>query len=59
MGKEKTDYFIAEKSNFQGEDGYMVSQMHNGIAVVKQFISKPSYKAFCDEIGVEPKQAAG
>lgn len=59
MGKGKTDYFIAEKCNFQGEDGYMVSQMHNGIAVVKQFVSKSSYKAFCDVIGVESERAVG
>ena len=59
MRKEKTDYFISEKCNFQGEDGYMFSQIHNEIAVVKQFILKTSYKAFCDATGVEPEQAAG
>lgn len=59
MKKEKTDYFIAEKCNFQGEDGYMISQIHNGRAVVKQFVPESSYKAFCNAIGIDPELAVG
>lgn len=46
--------FTAEKANFCGEPGYMVSQYHNGKEVVKQFIPETSYKAFCKAINAEP-----
>lgn len=46
--------FTAEKTNFCGKPGYMVSQYHNGKEVVKQFIPETSYKAFCKAINTEP-----
>ena len=49
------DNFVAEICNFQGEDGYMVSQIHNGKEVVKQFIPESSYDIFCNTVGVVPE----
>lgn len=49
------DKFIAERDSFQGEDGYMVAQIHDGREVVKQFIPESSYDFFCKAIGVIPE----
>ncbi len=46
--------FIAKECNFQGEPGYMVSQIHEEKKVVEQFVSKSYYKEFCEAIGIEP-----
>lgn len=46
--------FTAKPTNFCGQAGYMVTQYHNGKAVVEQFIPETSYKAFCELTGANP-----
>lgn len=53
--EDMRDNFIAKECNFQGEPGYMVSQIHNGKKAVEQFIAKSCYKEFCEKVGIEPK----
>lgn len=47
--------FIAKKVNFQGEEGYMVSQLRDGEAMCKQFVPEKVYKKFCKAINMIPK----
>ena len=49
------DKFTAEKCNFQGENGYMVSQIHNGKIVASQFVEEEVYEDFCREAGISPE----
>lgn len=46
--------FVARKISFQGEAGYMVSQVKDGETMVEQFVSDDGYEAFCEAIGMEP-----
>lgn len=52
------DIFIAKKCNFQGEHGFMVSQIHKGEKIAQQFVSESAYKDFCDAIGIIPELKA-
>lgn len=47
--------FIAKETVFDGVPGFMVTQLHNGREVVKQFIRKEDYEDFCDSIHMTPK----
>lgn len=49
------DKFVAKECNFQGEPGYMVSQIHDGRKVVEQFVAKSYYEQFCKAIGTQPE----
>lgn len=51
------DRFIAEKTNWQGEDGYQVRQYHDGEMVCSQFVPGRYFETFCKEAGIEPEMA--
>lgn len=47
--------FIAKSCNFQGENGYMLDQYHNGRVVCSQFVPESSFDYFCRVAGISPK----
>ena len=47
--------FIAKPCNFQGENGYMLDQYHDGRVVCSQFITESSFAYFCKVAGISPK----
>lgn len=49
--------FVASKCNFQGEPGYMVSQLHEGKVVARQFVAASVFDRFCAAIGIVPEIA--
>lgn len=51
MGK---DEFVAEVCTFQGDSGFMVKQIHNGIVVSDQFLRDDEFDEYCELIGVKP-----
>ena len=46
--------FTAERMNFCGEPGYMLTQYRNGEEVVKQFLDDLSYSDFCRAYNINP-----
>ncbi len=53
--QKEMDKFTAKPCNFQGKNGYMVSQIHNGEEVCKQFVAESCYETFCEAIGIVPE----
>ena len=47
--------FIAKPCNFQGENGYMLEQYHDGHVVCSQFVQESSFNYFCKVAGISPK----
>ena len=47
--------FIANPCNFQGENGYMLDQYHDGHVVCSQFVQESSFNYFCKVAGISPK----
>ena len=47
--------FIAKTRNFQGENGYMLDQYHDGRVVCSQFLPESSFDYFCKIAGINPK----
>ena len=47
--------FIAKPCNFQGENGYMLDQYHDGLVVCSQFVPASSFNYFCNVAGINPK----
>ena len=47
--------FIAKLCNFQGENGYMLDQYHDGHVVCSQFVPESSFAYFCKVAGISPK----
>ena len=47
--------FIAKPCNFQGENGYMLEQYHDGHVVCSQFVQESSFDYFCRVAGIIPK----
>ena len=47
--------FIAKPRNFQGENGYMLDQYHDGHVVCSQFVQESSFNYFCKVSGIIPK----
>ena len=47
--------FIAKPCNFQGENGYMLDQYHDGNVVCSQFVPESSFDYFCKVAGIIPK----
>ena len=47
--------FIAKPCNFQGENGYMLDQYHDGHVVCSQFVPESSFDYFCKVAGITPK----
>lgn len=47
--------FIAKPCNFQGENGYMLDQYHDGCVVCSQFVPESSFDSFCKVAGISPK----
>ena len=46
--------FIAKPCNFQGENGYMLEQYHDGRVVCSQFVPESSFDYFCKIAGISP-----
>ena len=46
--------FIAKPCNFQGENGYMLDQYHDGRVVCSQFVPESSFDYFCKIAGINP-----
>ena len=49
------DGFVAKPCNFQGENGYMLEQYHDGRVVCSQFVQESSFNYFCKVAGMSPK----
>ena len=47
--------FISRKKNFQGTEGYMVSQMIQGKPACEQFVPADNYEEFCKSINTIPR----
>lgn len=47
--------FISRKKNFQGTEGYMVSQMIQGKLTCEQFVPADNYEEFCKSINTIPR----
>lgn len=47
--------FISRKKNFQGTEGYMVSQMIQGKPTCEQFVPADNYEEFCKSINTIPR----
>lgn len=47
--------FIAKQCNFQGENGYIVDQYHDGRILCSQFVQESSFAYFCKVAGISPK----
>lgn len=46
--------FIATETSFEGEPGYMVTQLEGGKEITTQFVSAAGYAMFCRAIGTNP-----
>lgn len=47
------DFFLAERTNFEGKPGFMLYQIHDGKEIVSQFIPEESFKEFCTQAGIK------
>ena len=47
--------FIAKPCNFQGKNGYMLDQYHDGHVVCSQFVPESSFDYFCNVAGISTK----
>ena len=47
--------FIAKPCDFQGKNGYMIDQYHDGRVICSQFVPESSFAYFCKVAGISPK----
>lgn len=47
--------FVAKPCNFQGVQGYMLDQYHDGRVICSQFLPESSFDYFCRIAGISPK----
>lgn len=53
--KNMSDKFTAKECNFQGDPGYILSQIRNGETIITQFIQKSAFQDFCRMTGINPE----
>ena len=47
--------FIDRPCDFQGKNGYMIYQYHDGRILCYQFVPESSFAYFCKVAGISPK----